>query len=267
MFAFYPFFHIQISRQKFTITPFLLQYLINRDEMRSANLALISGRQMHRINACIFLVAITKKRRTNPFFFLDQLCVLASGSFTIWVLNCFTFTRYSLLHFGQNNGWWYNTVSSLTFVLVFPPHAEQRILWFFKEYSMHPPFYYKLPGDETNIICLDTLVLVTGIDIYFVATSFSSVRNFINSSSTNVRVQLLNNSVHHTAASVKIVIYTVSANEWVVCRIYDCLHITEKISVAHGVQIIFGTKQPQRRQNDCLSAAGIISFTLFYSWQ
>ena len=32
-----------------------------RDEIRSANLALISGRQMHRINACIFLVAITKK--------------------------------------------------------------------------------------------------------------------------------------------------------------------------------------------------------------
>ena len=32
----------------------------DRDEIRSANLALISGRQMHRINACIFLVAITK---------------------------------------------------------------------------------------------------------------------------------------------------------------------------------------------------------------
>lgn len=78
---------------------------------------------------------------------------------------------------------------------------------------MNPPFYYKSTGDETNIICLDTLVLVTGIDIYFVAISFSSVRNFINSSFTNVSVQLLNNSVRHTAASVKIVIYTVSAKE------------------------------------------------------
>ena len=28
--------------------------------MHSAHLALISGRQMHRINACIFLVTITK---------------------------------------------------------------------------------------------------------------------------------------------------------------------------------------------------------------
>ena len=39
-----------------------------RDKMRSAHLALISGRQMHRINACIFLVAITKKRHAigNP---------------------------------------------------------------------------------------------------------------------------------------------------------------------------------------------------------
>ena len=126
------------------------------------------------------------KRRTNPLFFWDQLCVLASGSFMIWVLNCFTFTRCSLLYFGQNNGWWYNTVSSHTFVLVFPPHTGQGIHWFYKEYSMHPPFYYQSTGDETNVICLDTLVSVTGIDIYFVATSFSSVRNFINSSSVNV---------------------------------------------------------------------------------
>ena len=35
--------------------------------MRSAHLALISGRQMHRINACIFLVAITKKRPYRSF--------------------------------------------------------------------------------------------------------------------------------------------------------------------------------------------------------
>lgn len=59
----------------------------------------------------------------------------------------------------------------------------------FKESSMHPLFYYKSTGDETNVICLDTLVSVTGIDIYFVATSFSSVRNLINSSSVNVNVQ------------------------------------------------------------------------------
>ena len=73
MFAFYPFFHMQISRQKFTITPFLLQYLISRDEMRSANLALISGRQMHRINACIFLVAITKTQNQSIFLFGSAL--------------------------------------------------------------------------------------------------------------------------------------------------------------------------------------------------
>ena len=36
----------------------------NRDEIRSADLALISDRQMHRINACIFLIAITKKPPT-----------------------------------------------------------------------------------------------------------------------------------------------------------------------------------------------------------
>ena len=42
---------------------FFVKLLHTRDEIRSANLALISGRQMHYINACIFLVAITKKRR------------------------------------------------------------------------------------------------------------------------------------------------------------------------------------------------------------
>ena len=35
--------------------------------MRSVHLTLISSRQMHRINACIFLVAITKKRPYRSF--------------------------------------------------------------------------------------------------------------------------------------------------------------------------------------------------------
>ncbi len=51
----------------FGLTCFELGYTLgnksHRDEIRSANLALISGRQMHRINACIFLVAITKNNR------------------------------------------------------------------------------------------------------------------------------------------------------------------------------------------------------------
>ena len=41
--------------------------------MRSANLALISGRQMHRINACIFLVAITKTQNQSIFLFGSAL--------------------------------------------------------------------------------------------------------------------------------------------------------------------------------------------------
>ena len=45
----------------------------NRDEIRSADLALISGRQMHRINARIFLVAITKNLRQLSEVFL--LCL------------------------------------------------------------------------------------------------------------------------------------------------------------------------------------------------
>ena len=44
----------------------------NRDKLRSAHLALISGRQLHRINACIFLVATTNKTRfcSSSFYFL-----------------------------------------------------------------------------------------------------------------------------------------------------------------------------------------------------
>ena len=39
-----------------------MAYYEHRDETRFASFALISGRQMHRINACIFLVAITQKQ-------------------------------------------------------------------------------------------------------------------------------------------------------------------------------------------------------------
>ena len=51
---------------------------IQQSDIRFANLALISGRQMHCINACIFLVAITKRRNAKNISFL--LCVLASGN-------------------------------------------------------------------------------------------------------------------------------------------------------------------------------------------
>ena len=140
--------------------------------------------------------------------------------------------------------------------------AENPLI--FKEYSIILPFYYKLPGDETNIICLDTLVLVTGIDIYFVATSFSSVRNFINSSSTNVRVQLLNNSVHpHRCIGQNCDLHRL--RQWVSCLPHLRLPASpQSKSASHtAYRLILGTKQPQRRQNDCLSATGIISFTLF----
>lgn len=125
MFAFYPFFHMQISRQKFTITPFLLQYLISRDEMRSANLALISGRQMHRINACIFLVAITK-RRTNPFSFGSALRL---SVWLIYNLSFKLFYIYKILSLAFRTKQWLmiQHVSSRTFVLVFPPHTGQEI--------------------------------------------------------------------------------------------------------------------------------------------
>ena len=49
-----------------------MRIFANRDEIRSANLALISGRQMHRINACIFLVAITQKQ---PYMQRAVLCL------------------------------------------------------------------------------------------------------------------------------------------------------------------------------------------------
>ena len=51
-----------------------------RDKMRSAHLALISGRQMHRINACIFLVAITKNAMRlgipNAWRFINSKLIL-----------------------------------------------------------------------------------------------------------------------------------------------------------------------------------------------
>ena len=65
----------------------------NRDEIRSANLALISGRQMHRINACIFLVAITK--RALQFY---SVAPLLCCEYSTVVLECQPYF-YNLFHF------------------------------------------------------------------------------------------------------------------------------------------------------------------------
>jgi len=43
------------------------------------------------------------------------------------IFSCTTLTRISILHFGQNNGNFNNTVSSYTFVLVLLPHTGHKI--------------------------------------------------------------------------------------------------------------------------------------------
>ena len=139
MFAFYPFFHMQISRQKFTITPFLLQYLISRDEMRSANLFLISGRQMHRINAAaVFFKAhstcslqggskSTDKTQNQSIFLFGS--ALRLSVWLIYNLSFKLFYIYKILSLAFRTKQWLmiQHVSSRTFVLVFPPHAGQGI--------------------------------------------------------------------------------------------------------------------------------------------
>ena len=47
-----------------------------------------------------------------------RLCVCASGSLIIDILNCFTVISVSCLHFGQNKGKFSNTVFSCIFTLV-----------------------------------------------------------------------------------------------------------------------------------------------------
>ena len=49
-------------------------------------------------------------------------CVFASGSLITVILNCFAFIKVSFLHFGQNKGKFFNSVSLRSFVLVLLLH-------------------------------------------------------------------------------------------------------------------------------------------------
>ena len=70
-------------------------------------------------NRCI------KNEPAHPFIRISRLCVYASGSLLNTILKSITFTRNSVLHFGQKSGKLISTVFFRTFVLVLPLHCGQ----------------------------------------------------------------------------------------------------------------------------------------------
>ena len=56
-----------------------------------------------------------------------RLCVYASGSLIMAILNWFTFIRLSALHFGQNSGKLRSSVSLFTLILVLLLHTGHNI--------------------------------------------------------------------------------------------------------------------------------------------
>ena len=56
-----------------------------------------------------------------------RLCVYASGSLITVILNCVILIRVTCLHFGQNRGKFFNSVSSLICTLVLFLQIGQRI--------------------------------------------------------------------------------------------------------------------------------------------
>ncbi len=56
-----------------------------------------------------------------------RLCVFASGSLITDILNCLMLIIVSCLHFGQNSGKFFNSVSSRIFSLVLFPHIGHNI--------------------------------------------------------------------------------------------------------------------------------------------
>ena len=54
-----------------------------------------------------------------------RLCVCASGSVITDILNCFTLTKFSFLHFGQNNGNFISSVSYRILIRVLFPQTGQ----------------------------------------------------------------------------------------------------------------------------------------------
>lgn len=69
-----------------------------------------------------------------------RLCVYASGSLITVVFRCLTFIKVSCLHFGQNKGKFFSSVSLRIFNLVLFPQIGQNIhsAW----YILTTPFDY-----------------------------------------------------------------------------------------------------------------------------
>ena len=59
-----------------------------------------------------------------------RLCVFATGSLTIEIFSCFTLTKVSCLHLGQNSGKFSSTVSSRILARVLLPQIGHNIHWY-----------------------------------------------------------------------------------------------------------------------------------------
>ena len=69
-----------------------------------------------------------------------RLCVCASGSLITDIFSCFTLIKVSCLHFGQNSGKFFSSVSSRIFNLVLLPqtgHSNHSILTISSPISLH----------------------------------------------------------------------------------------------------------------------------------
>ena len=85
----------------------------------------VSNFHINKSSISSFPAYCTKKDTGKKFLFL--LCVLASGVSLIFHYMVFYIDNKFFLHFGQNKGKFFSSVSSKTCVLVFALHSGHRI--------------------------------------------------------------------------------------------------------------------------------------------
>ena len=88
---------------------------------------ILSFQKFHHLLSVICCIRKSRRAENLHHLQIHRLCGLAAGSWITVIWNCSTSIRISRLHFGQNTGKFFISVSALILSRVLLPHTGQRI--------------------------------------------------------------------------------------------------------------------------------------------
>ena len=98
-----------------------------------------------------------KQEPITVFFTCYRLCVFASGSLIIKVLNCWTFTNVSFLHFGQNNRKFVIVVSCRSLIRVLFSQTGHNSQSIFSAISTTPLIFHRFYHCTVVSLLIDSI--------------------------------------------------------------------------------------------------------------